>query len=227
MCSMKHRRLRKGLRRGADGLSTDIERQNGQLNSATADEPQSQVFTNQVIQQIISVSFLASNKVASDVIMPIFLATLTSTMKATQYKPTLKFGHGFGLLTKQIRLILLVQAVIAILAQYLFLPRIVNVFRALRVYGLCLWIYGFAYLLTPFTALLKHPGASIAVTLDLVVKFVLSSIGYTCSSILITNTVKSKHHLAKVNGASASFGCLSPFVPPLVAGRLFNWGIQI
>ncbi|KAF2643081.1 MFS general substrate transporter [Massarina eburnea CBS 473.64] len=202
-----------------DGLPTDIERRSGQLNSVTTDDSQSQVFTNQVIQQILSVSFLAFHKVASDIIMPVFPATPTSNMKAIQHKPTLEFGHGFGLSTKQIAPILLVQAVVAIVAQYVFVPRIINVFGALRVYRLCLWIYGFTYLFTPFTALLKPPGAGIAVTCDLVVKVVLSSTGYTCSAIL--------DHLAKVNGASASFGCLSRSVGPLVAGRLFDWGIQI
>lgn len=43
----------------------------------------------------------------------------------------------------------------------------------------------------------------------------------------ITNTVSSPAHLATVNGAAASLGCLARTLGPLVSGLLFRLGNQI
>jgi hypothetical protein len=43
----------------------------------------------------------------------------------------------------------------------------------------------------------------------------------------VTNTVPSKDHLAKVNGVGAAFGCLARSIGPLVAGKLFDWGLRV
>jgi hypothetical protein len=43
----------------------------------------------------------------------------------------------------------------------------------------------------------------------------------------VTTTVSSKTHLAKVNGAGAAIGCLARSIGPMVAGKLFDWGVRV
>lgn len=43
----------------------------------------------------------------------------------------------------------------------------------------------------------------------------------------ITNTAPDPVHLAKINGASASFGCLARTLGPAVLGPLFGFGLNI
>jgi hypothetical protein len=43
----------------------------------------------------------------------------------------------------------------------------------------------------------------------------------------VTNTVSLKTHLARVNGAGAAMGCLGRSIGPMVAGKLFDWGVKI
>jgi MFS family permease len=43
----------------------------------------------------------------------------------------------------------------------------------------------------------------------------------------VTNTAPSKTYLASINGAAAAMGCLARSIGPLVAGRLFDWGLHV
>lgn len=156
--------------------------------TATERETRGKIYTTQVILQIISVSLLAFHKVASDIIMPVFLASPNRTtshipehIKARNF---LQFDDGFGLSTRQIGPILLSQALIAVIGQFFLVPRIVGTYGALRIYRYVLWLYPFFYLFTPFTAQLPYPVSVATVMVDLWVKVLLSSTGYTCSAIL-------------------------------------------
>jgi len=143
------------------------------------------IYTRQVILQILSVSLLAFHKVASDIIMPVFLASpLEPKAKDSAAHRPLQFSQGMGLDPHQIGPILLSQACIAVVGQYLVVPYIINSGGALRVYRICLWIYAMTYIITPFTARLHKPGSVVAITFDLLIKVLLSSTGYTCSAIL-------------------------------------------
>lgn len=146
------------------------------------------IYTSQVIFQMVSISLLAFHKVASDIIMPVFLASpqgLTAhENEDTETRNIFQFDDGFNLSTRQIGPILLSQAFIAVLGQFFLVPCIIGTYGPLCIYRYVLWLYPLMYLLTPFMAQLFRPLSIITVMLDLWVKVLLSSTAYTCSAIL-------------------------------------------
>ncbi|KAI1259685.1 major facilitator superfamily domain-containing protein [Xylariaceae sp. FL1019] len=203
------------------------------VNKDTADETKDtmcdatqQAFTAQVIWQILSVSLLAFHKVASDTIMPLFLAapvdrsvhrTLTRSQKAL----------GFGYSSSKIGIILLSQAIFSLFIQATLVPAFINRMGALRAYRIVLGAYPFAYILTPVLPTFSAPIPLILVTIDLWIKVALSSTGYICSAILISETAPSSGYLSRINGAATSSACLARSIGPLTVGRLFALGSEI
>jgi hypothetical protein len=143
-------------------------------------------FTLQAILQIISVSFLAFHKVSSDAIMPVFLAAPSnSTDPETTLRGEERFAsQGFGYSSQKIGLILLSQAIVAVLVQARWVPYFISKYGALRSYQMILCICPTLYLFTPFLPLLTPPLALITVVLELWLKVILSSIAYICSAML-------------------------------------------
>ncbi|KAF1982268.1 MFS general substrate transporter [Aulographum hederae CBS 113979] len=184
-------------------------------------------FTTQVILQIVAVSLLAYHKVSSDIIIPTFLATpkqqdMEGT--ATEHRSIFHFNGGFGLNIQSISHILLSQALVAIIAQMFVIPAVVERYGPLLVFRCTISVFPLMYVLTPYVAQLPRLLSITFILVDLWIKVVLSSAGSICSGILITNTVPSRIHLARINGIAASMGCLARSVGPLVSGQLFDWG---
>ena len=141
--------------------------------------------THQVILQILSVSLLAFHKVASDTLIPVFLASASSEFETQRAKRSfLNFGGGFGMDTATIGNVLLTQAVVAIVAQLFAVPYIIERFGALRTYRWTAFVFPWMYFLTPFVVKLPSPLSVIALLLDLWVKVLLVALGYVCSAIL-------------------------------------------
>ncbi|KAJ3577792.1 hypothetical protein NPX13_g2774 [Xylaria arbuscula] len=182
-------------------------------------------FTHQVILQILSVSLLAFHKVSSDAIMPTFLAAPSET--ETENTRGFQESGGFNYSGQKIGFILLSQAIFALCIQVTIVPLFVNRFGTLNAYRIVLGIYPFAYVFTPFLPRLGEPLALGIVALDLWEKVALSSVGYICSAVLISDTTPAKEFLARVNGASASTSCLARSIGPLVTGKLFAIGLEI
>lgn len=143
-------------------------------------------FTKQVILQLISVSMLAFHKVSSDAIMPTFLAA-PSTPSSSQQTPTRNFleaTSGFGYSSQKIGLILLSQAIVAVIAQATLVPLFIDKAGPLKAYRIVLAIYPTMYLFTPLLPKLGSPFPLMLVALDLWIKVIISSVGYICSAIL-------------------------------------------
>ncbi|KAK3941652.1 protein zinc induced facilitator-LIKE 1 [Diplogelasinospora grovesii] len=179
-------------------------------------------FSMQVILQILAVSLMAFHKVSSDTVMGTFLALEESDNSSFP-----KATGGFGFNTQKIGMIFLTEAIFRVTIQATLIPFVISRLGALRTFRWVLGLYPAMYLLTPFLpALPLRPWMQIAVLLpDLWTKVALSSIGYVCSSILITNTAPSRSFLANINGAAASFGCLARAVGPLLTGKLVSLGL--
>ena len=143
-------------------------------------------YTYQVVLQILSVSLLAFHKVASDTLIPIFLANTSaeSKIQSLEKRSFLKFSGGFGMNTATIGVVLLTQAVVAIVAQLFAVPYIIKKFGALRTYRWTLFVFPWMYFLTPFVVKLPFPISIIALLLDLWIKVLLVALGYVCSAIL-------------------------------------------
>lgn len=149
--------------------------------STTLEKP----YTIQVILQILSVSLLAFHKVASDTLIPIFLASPSfDGGREAILRRCLSLGGEFGMSTTSIGYVLLSQAVIAIIAQLLVVPAIIERFGALYTYRWTLFMFPWMYCLTPFVMKLPRSLSVIALLLDLWIKVLIVALGYVCSAIL-------------------------------------------
>ena len=143
-------------------------------------------YTRQVILQILSVSLLAFHKVASDTLIPVFLANASaeSERRSLVKYSFLELCGGFGMDTATISNVRLTQAVVAIVSQLVAVPYIIKRFGALRTYRWTMFIFPWMYCLTPFVVKLPSPLSIMALLLDLWVKVLLVALGYVCSAIL-------------------------------------------
>ncbi|KAI1314237.1 major facilitator superfamily domain-containing protein [Xylaria venustula] len=209
------------------------EQEDNELQIMNNDTPtagtSNSVFTTQTILQILSVSLLAFHKVSSDAIMPTFLAapSKTVTPEEKSLPRVSEESRGFNYSSQKIGLILLSQAIFALCIQATIVLFFINRVGTLKAYRIVLAIYPFAYIFTPLFPALGEPLALGAVTVDLWLKVALSSIGYICSAVLISDTTPKQEFLARVNGASASVSCLARSVGPLVTGNLFAFGVNV
>ncbi|KAH8807652.1 MFS multidrug transporter [Xylogone sp. PMI_703] len=178
---------------------------------------------NQIILQILTVSLLAFHKVSSDVIVPTFLAF--RSIEGNKERSLFKFKAGFGMTSSAIANALLTQAVVATFSQILVVPRVLEKFGPLRTYRYVLVAFPFLYCVTPFTARFEYPLSYAAILFDIWIRCILFNLGYICSSVLLTNTTPAPEHLATVNGAAASIGCLARSVGALVSGSMFHVGL--
>lgn len=148
------------------------------------DQPR-KAFTLQVIFQIVSVSLLAFHKVSSDAIIPTFLAA-PPTPSESDRDPHGSFQTpgGFGYGNQKVGVILLTQAIVALVTQATLVPFFIDRVGTIRAYRIVLGIYPAMYIFTPLLPKLISPVSLIFMVLDLWIKVILSSIGYICSAIL-------------------------------------------
>ncbi|KAF3482205.1 uncharacterized protein GIQ15_04964 [Arthroderma uncinatum] len=188
--------------------------------------PIKSAYTLQVILQILAASIIGFHKVSSDVIIPIFLAQSNEPTSGGRKRDFFEFTVGFGMTSPSISNILLSQAVVAVIAQMFIVPKVISHLGPLKVFRWVAFIFPWLYCLTPFTARLDQPLSTIFLLIDLWIKGVLISLGYTASNILLTNTSPSPLHLATINGANASMGSLARSVGAAVSGSMFHLGLQ-
>ncbi len=158
-----------------------------EAENLSSPEPRTKAFTGQVLLQILSVSLLKFQKVSSDSIMPTFLAspsTASSAPPSLQPRNFFETTCGFGYSSQKVGLILLSQAVVALVAQATVVPISIEKLGTLKSYRIVLSIYLATYIFTPLLPKLMPPFPLVSVTLDLWMKVTLSSIGYICSAIL-------------------------------------------
>ena len=142
-------------------------------------------FTCQVLLQILSVSLLAFHKVASDTLIPVFLAHPSAKSEIRNLgRSVFESSGGFGMDSSSIGNVLLSQAVVAICAQFIIVPSVIARFGPLQTYRWTLSVFPVIYCLTPLVVKLLPPLSTIALLLDLWIKVVLVALGYVCSAIL-------------------------------------------
>ena len=159
---------------GSDELELVPTNKETDPESVRQDSSKPRTFTSQVVLQICSVSLLAFHKVSSDIIIPSFLV----------YEGRDGFSAGFGFSTIEVGNVLLTQAIVAILAQLLVIPRLIETFGPLRVHRCALCVFPILYCFTPFIVRLPRIVSIVVLLIDLWVKVLLSSLGYVCSAIL-------------------------------------------
>jgi len=164
-----------------------VDKEFGDHLSPPVGEGRAVAFTAQVIFQIVSVSLLALHKVSSDAVMPTFLAISVASNgpESSPRRNLLQYSGGFGYGNYEIELILLSQAVVAIVTQATVVPLFINRMGPLRAYRVILCVYPTMYLFTPILPKLAPWMSLIFVLFDLWTKVILSSVGYNiCSAML-------------------------------------------
>ncbi|KFY08032.1 hypothetical protein V492_06590 [Pseudogymnoascus sp. VKM F-4246] len=175
------------------------------------------VFTTQVKIQILSSAILGFLKVSTLAIVPVFLETPSGSNQPQD--PTggsvlvngiLGIKGGFRLDTVSASHVFFSQAAAAIAGQTL-VPAIIRTYGPLQCYKAAVALLLYLYCFLPFTANWS------------------TGVGFpTMLGILwvTKNAVLSPMHLATVNGAAASIGCLARTLGPAILGPLFRFGLQ-
>ncbi|KEZ46400.1 hypothetical protein SAPIO_CDS0718 [Scedosporium apiospermum] len=120
-----------------------VDKEFGDHLSPPVGEGRAVAFTAQVIFQIVSVSLLALHKVSSDAVMPTFLAISVASNgpESSPRRNLLQYSGGFGYGNYEIGLILLSQAVVAVVTQATVVPLFINRMGPLRAYRVILCVY--------------------------------------------------------------------------------------
>ncbi|ODH46946.1 hypothetical protein GX48_06983 [Paracoccidioides brasiliensis] len=182
----------------------------------------SKAFTPKIVFIILSYGILAYHSVSFDQLMPIFLSTPVSDVKA---EPPFKFTGGMALSTKKIGFMLAVQGIYSMVAQLWFFPYVVSHFGPLSAYRVVLCIWPALYLVVPYLVLLSSSLQISAVYAALVAKITLHVIAFPSLNILLANSASSTMVLGSINGVAASTASLSRAFGPTVTGYLHSKGL--
>ncbi|EEH08555.1 conserved hypothetical protein [Histoplasma capsulatum G186AR] len=181
------------------------------------------VFTPRVTFVILSYGILAYHSVSFDQLMPIFLSTPISDVKA---ELPFKFNGGMAMSTKKIGFMLAVQGFYSMLAQLWFFPYVVGYFGTLSTYRFVLCIWPALYLVVPYLVLLPGGLQIPAVYAVLIAKITLHVIAFPSTNILLANSAPCTTVLGAINGVAASTASLSRAFGPTVTGYLHSKGLE-
>lgn len=143
-------------------------------------------FTKQVLLQIFSFTILGFISIGALALIPIFLATPTSTDGARSSPSTSQTGTGgFGLSNQHISNVLLTQAIASLLNQILLVPQLISKLGLLTSYRLAQITATVIYVLLPFTAQIHPSGLGLGAMLLLYWILAASSGMYATSTSIL------------------------------------------
>ncbi|OAX85556.1 hypothetical protein ACJ72_00050 [Emergomyces africanus] len=180
-------------------------------------------FTPRVTFVILGYGILAYHSVSFDQLMPIFLSSPVSEIKA---ELPFKFTGGMALSTKKIGLMLAVQGLYSMVAQLWFFPYVVSRFGTLSAYRFVLCVWPALYLAVPYLVLLPTGFQIPSVYAALIAKITLHVIAFPSTNILLANSAPSTTVLGSINGVAASTASLSRALGPSVTGYLHSKGLE-
>lgn len=185
------------------------------------------VFTRQSVITLVSYTFLALHSVAYDQVLPVFLHFSREKHDGSNTQLPFVFSGGFGLDSGRIGTINMVYGIFCGLIQFILFPPLCARFGTLRCFRACAVIFPIAYLLTPFTVLIEDTTMRyVALFSVLVLKAAAVIIGFPCTTILLTNSARSLHVLASLNGFATTFSALGRAAGPAMTGAAFSWGVK-
>lgn len=185
------------------------------------------VFTRQSVITLGAYTFLALHSVAYDQVLPVFLHFSRQKHDGSNTQLPFVFSGGFGLDSGRIGTINMVYGIFCGLIQFILFPPLCARFGTLRCFRTCAVMFPVAYLLTPFTVLIEDAVLRYtALFAVLVLKAAAVIIGFPCTTILLTNSARSLHVLASLNGFATTFSALGRAAGPAMTGAAFSWGVK-
>lgn len=186
--------------------------------------PAIKAFTTPVTHLIISYGILAYHTMGFEQLFPVFLFTPRADEPPHHL---FKFVGGFGLTAHEIGTILAIQGFIAVIAQFLIFPPIVQYFGSLNVYRFCMFTYPIAYIIVPYLDFLPKAYSTAGVYFVIVIKILLSVHSYPCNAILLANASPSFLVLGAINGVAASTASIFRAFGPTITGVIYAKGLDM
>lgn len=137
-----------------------------------------------------------------------------------------RFVDGFGLDTKTIGVIMSVQGIYSLLANYFIVAPVTRRLGSLRLFRILAFSYFSLYLVTPYLVLLPDSMRMSAIYTLVIWKCTFATMAYPSNAILLANSAPSKQVLGTINGIAASTASLCRALGPAVSGLLYAWGLQ-
>lgn len=159
-----------------------------------------------------------------DQLFPVFLST--APPKHPILDLPFRFVDGFGLDTKTIGVIMSVQGVYSLLANYLIVAPVTRRLGSLRLFRILAFSYFALYFVTPYLVLLPEQMRMAAIYILVIWKCTFATMAYPSNAILLANSAPSKQVLGTINGIAASTASLCRALGPAVSGLLYAWGLQ-
>lgn len=159
-----------------------------------------------------------------DQLLPVFLST--SPPQEPIMELPFRFVDGFGLDTKTIGVIMSVQGIYSLLANYFIVAPVTRRLGSLRLFRILAFSYFSLYLVTPYLVLLPDSMRMSAIYTLVIWKCTFATMAYPSNAILLANSAPSKQVLGTINGIAASTASLCRALGPAVSGLLYAWGLQ-
>jgi hypothetical protein len=156
--------------------------------------------------------------------LPVFLSTPIS------YEPVslpFKFIGGFGLTTKEVGFILMIQGLYSMFVTVVVFPVVVRKIGALGLFKLMAWTYPLLYLITPYLILVPERFRTVGIYAIIVWKCTYSNFAFPASAMLMANSAPSLLLLGTINGAAASTASFCRGLGPTIAGFFYTAGLEM
>lgn len=193
------------------------------------------VLTSQSQINLLTYGLLATHAVAYDQLLPVLmhlphLPTMSDESQSLHQTRSLSrwlfFTAGFGMNSKTIGLMIMLNGIVGIILQIVLYPPFVKNFGVLFSLKVSSVAFIFLYLTVPFSVLVPSAkGREACLFAAMIVKTALTMIAWPSSTILITNSASSPALLGTLNGVATSVGAVGCTVGPIVCGAMFTVGL--
>ncbi|MCJ1310479.1 hypothetical protein MMC25_004143 [Agyrium rufum] len=182
------------------------------------------VFASQSSINLLESLTLGMHSVAFDQMLPVFMH---HPRPNTPYSFPLGFSGGYGLDSKRIGFILMLNGLLGMAFQLIVFPPVakrVGILKCLRVSAL---LFVGVYIIFPFTALISSENRQQVTGLILIVfKNWLTVFAFPCNAILLTNSSSSSKTLGTLNGVATSVAAIGRTIGPAAGGIMFTLGMS-
>ena len=214
----------------AAALDTEVDAQKNRNAISKVPPPTyRQIFSRQSNLNLLTYSILALHSLAYDQLLPIFMHYPQQTNRSTNPDVSFpfKFSGGFGLDSNRIGLLFTVYGIAGMLIQFFVFPPLARHYGVLPCLKVVTAMFPFAYIITPFTALLPTPTTQqIGLLIVMVIKCWASIFAFPCTNILLTNSAVSLRVLGTLNGVAVSISGIGRAIGPVLGGYAFSVGAE-
>ncbi|KAJ5199621.1 Tetracycline resistance protein TetA/multidrug resistance protein MdtG [Penicillium cf. griseofulvum] len=189
--------------------------------------PKPKAFTWRVIMLVIALAIFTYHSMTYDHLLPIFLQDKDSRGLPHLHHSPFDIPGGVGLSTRAVGVIMSFDGIIALMIQSIISPMLAHYLGIWRLFIIVTVLHPIAYFMVPFLVFLPAQLIYFGIYACLIVRNILSIIGYPILLVLIKQASPSDSVMGKINGLAASAGAASRTLAPPIAGFLYSCGAEI